>query len=218
MVHDGGRRELRPRARSRERVSGDPDDAGLERRDPGAGGSLTSPRLVEHFFRHEYGRLVAMLTRRVGTPHLDLVEDAVQSALMAALTDWTDETIPEDPSAWLYRVALNRLIGDLRRETGRLRILERAAGELAGESENPAASFFAAEVRHDMLRMLFVCCDDAVPPESRLVLALKTLCGFSAAEIALRLFTTEANVHKRLGRARDRLRKFPPEVETLPLE
>ena len=59
-----------------------------------------------------------------------------------------------------------------------------------------------------MLQMLFVCCDEAIPWESQLVLALKTLCGFSTAEIALRLFTSEANVHKRLGRARERLREL----------
>src|SRR5207253_10634729 len=53
---------------------------------------------------------------------------------------------------------------------------------------------------------------------SRLVFALKVLCGFSTAEIALRLFITEANVHKRLGRARDRLRQTPPDVQTPPLE
>ena len=58
--------------------------------------------------------------------------------------------------------------------------------------------------------MLFVCCDDAIPVESQLVLALKTLCGFDVREIALRLFTSEANVYKRLGRARGRLRARPP--------
>jgi RNA polymerase sigma-70 factor (ECF subfamily) len=174
--------------------------------------------LVEHFFRHEYGRLVAMLTRRAGAPHIELVEDAVQTALMAALTAWTDQALPEDPGAWLYRVAHNQLIGDLRRKAGRLRILEQEAADRAGEGGDPAASYFADEVRDDMLRMLFVCCDDAIPRESRLVLALKTLCGFSTAEIALRLFTTEANVHKRLGRARDRLREAPPDMETPPLE
>jgi len=173
--------------------------------------------LVEHFFRHEYGRLVATLTRRVGAPHIELVEDAVQAALMAALTAWTDRPVPEDPGAWLYRVAHNQLIGDLRRKAGQIRILERQAG-VAGQGDPPPASYFADEVRDDMLRMLFVCCDDALPEESRLVLALKTLCGFSTAEIALRLFTTEANVHKRLGRARDRLREAPPDVETPPLE
>jgi RNA polymerase sigma-70 factor (ECF subfamily) len=60
----------------------------------------------------------------------------------------------------------------------------------------------------DLLRMLFVCCDDAIPVESQLVLALKSLCGFDVAEIALRLFTSEANVYKRLGRARLRLKKL----------
>src|SRR6185295_810264 len=63
-----------------------------------------------------------------------------------------------------------------------------------------------------------VCCDDDIPAESRLVLALKTLCGFSTGEIALRLFTSEANVHKRLARARDRLRQAPPDVQTPPLD
>ena len=70
----------------------------------------------------------------------------------------------------------------------------------------------------DTLRMLFICCDDAVPRESQLVFALKTLCGFSVSEIALRLFTSEANVYKRLSRARDRLRQIDPDVDTPPLD
>jgi RNA polymerase sigma factor (sigma-70 family) len=161
-----------------------------------------------------------MLARRAGARHIALVEDAVQSALMAALTAWTEHGLPEDPGAWLFRVAHNRLIGDLRQKAGRLRLLEQEAGDLAEEGGRPADPHFADEVRDDMLRMLFVCCDDAIPQESRLVLALKTLCGFSTAEIALRLFTTEANVHKRLGRARDRLREAAPpcNMETPPLE
>jgi RNA polymerase sigma factor (sigma-70 family) len=159
-----------------------------------------------------------MLTRRAGAQHIELVEDAAQSALMAALTTWTDQGLPQDPGAWLFRAAHNQLIGDLRRKAGRLRLLEQQAGELAGEGGQPADAHFEDEVRDDMLRMLFVCCDDAIPQESRLVLALKTLCGFSTGEIALRLFTTEANVHKRLARARDRLREAPPDVETPALE
>src|SRR6267143_4982899 len=61
--------------------------------------------------------------------------------------------------------------------------------------------------------MLFVCCDEAIPEPSQLVLALKTLCGFDIREIALRLFISEANVYKRLARARSRLRKFPPRTD-----
>jgi len=71
-------------------------------------------------------------------------------------------------------------------------------------------------VRDDLLRMLFVCCDEAIPVESQLVFALKTLCGFDIREIALRLFTSEANAYKRLGRARSHLRKHPPRPRILP--
>ena len=92
----------------------------------GRPGAIVAPGLVEHFFRHEYGRLVAVLTRTVGLRHLDVVEDAVQGALLTALTSWTAQGVPNDPGAWLYRVAYNSLIDDLRRKTGRLRILAQA--------------------------------------------------------------------------------------------
>ena len=159
-----------------------------------------------------------MLARRVGVRRIALVEDAVQSALMAALRTWTEQDLPDDPGAWLYKAAYNRLIQDLRQESGRLKILERVGADLSNLAVASEGPFFPNEIRDDMLRMLFVCCDDGIPLKSRLVLALKTLCGFSTAEIALRLFTSEANVHKRLARARDRLRESLPDVETPPLE
>jgi RNA polymerase sigma-70 factor (ECF subfamily) len=174
--------------------------------------------LVEHYFRREYGRLVAVLTRMVGVRHLDLVEDAVQAAMLAALTSWTAQGTPADPGAWLYRVAHNSLIGDVRRRTGRLRILAQAVDRLARECPDVPAARFSHEVADDTLRMLFICCDETIPRESQLVFALKTLCGFSVSEIALRLFTSEANVYKRLARARDRLRDMAPETETPPLD
>jgi RNA polymerase sigma factor (sigma-70 family) len=157
---------------------------------------------------------VTVLARKVGVRHIELIEDAVQGALMTALSSWTTHGLPDRPGAWLYRVAHNELIGELRQKAGRLQILEHAAIALVGEQEPPVDTFFDDEIRDDMLRMLFICCDEAVPRESQLVLALKTLCGFSTSEIALRLFTTEANVHKRLARARERLREIPPEMET----
>ena len=181
-------------------------------------GATAAPGLVEHFFRREYGRLVAVLTRRVGVRHLDVVEDAVQGALLTALTSWTAHGTPEDAGAWLYRVAHNTVIDDLRRKSDRLRILGRAGDSVDQEREHQPASYFTSEVAEETLRMLFICCDDAIPRESQLVFALKTLCGFSVAEIALRLFTSDANVYKRLGRARDRLREIAPEIETPALE
>lgn len=179
-------------------------------RDPGAAG------LVEHFFRHQYGRLVAQLTSKVGARHVELVEDAVQSALGGALSAWVAQGLPRDPGAWLYRVACNHLIGVLRGDAARLRVLEDAAHDLEPAEATAPTARFAGEVRDDLLRMLFVCCDEQIPRDSRLVLALKTLCGFSTAEIALRLFTSEANVHKRLQRGRERLRESPADELTAP--
>jgi RNA polymerase sigma factor (sigma-70 family) len=170
---------------------------------------LTAPHLVEHFFRHEYARLVATLSRRVGLEHLADVEDAVQSALLIALETWTRSGLPDDPPAWLFRVAHNNLLGELRQRTRRRRILEQNLDEATREPESDPDRSEAGQVRDDLLRMLFVCCDEAIPVESQLVLALKTLCGFDIREIALRLFTSEASVYKRLGRARRRLRGRP---------
>jgi RNA polymerase sigma-70 factor (ECF subfamily) len=171
---------------------------------------------LEHAFRHHYARLVATLARRAGVEHIELVEDAVQSALTAALATWAEQGTPRDPTGWLYRVASNRLIQELRRESRRTRILERAVGELHANLGDPEEAG-ADEIRDDTLRMMFACSDHAIPAESQLMLALKTLCGFGTKEIALRLFTSEANVYKRLARARERLRKTPLELETLPL-
>jgi RNA polymerase sigma-70 factor (ECF subfamily) len=160
---------------------------------------------------------VATLARVGGLQHLELAEDAVQGAFMAALEAWAKDGPPRDAGSWLYRVAHNQLVGDLRRRLGRRRILEQEANRNSDEGFDPPPSHFAGEVPDDVLRMLFVCCHDAIPLESRLVMALKTLCGFGAAEIALRLFTSEANVHKRLARAREKLTAIAPDLETPPL-
>jgi RNA polymerase sigma factor (sigma-70 family) len=168
-------------------------------------------QLGEHFFRHEYGRLVAMLSRRVGRHHLETVEDAVQCALLAAVESWSRGSVPENPTAWLFRVAHNRVAGELRRQARRDRLVAQQGLDDADAAVAAPASVLGGDVRDDLLRMLFVCCDDSIPVESQLVVALKILCGFDVREIAERLFTSEANVYKRLARARSRLRELPVE-------
>jgi RNA polymerase sigma-70 factor (ECF subfamily) len=171
---------------------------------------LSASQLVENFFRHEYGRMVAMLARRVGVHEIATIEDAVQSALMAALESWTRAGLPENPSAWLFRVAHNNVLGELRMQARRNRILEHRGGADIAPLGSDVA--LASEAQDDLLRMLFICCDEALPVESQLALALKTLCGFDTREIACRLFTTEANVYKRIERARSHLRQLSPSI------
>ena len=155
---------------------------------------MAASELPAHWFRHELGRLVAILSRRFGHHRLELCQDAAQTALLQATRAWTSQ-LPDDPGAWLYRVAHNRVLDELRREKRDERYLAEVQLDHAPQ-----------EVQDDVLQLLFVCADPAIPPESQLVLALKTLCGFSTSEIALRLFQSEDAVHKRLQRARARLR------------
>ena len=155
---------------------------------------MTAPELPEHWFRRELGRLVSILSRRFGLHRMELCEDAAQTALLRATQSWSSK-LPDDPGAWLYRVAHNHVVDELRREKRDERYLAEVQVDYAQQ-----------EVQDDVLRLLFVCADPAIPPESQLVLALKTLCGFSTGEIALRLFQTEDAIHKRLQRARARLR------------
>ncbi|MCI0739693.1 MAG: sigma-70 family RNA polymerase sigma factor, partial [Gemmataceae bacterium] len=182
---------------------------------------MSEPRaLVEHFFRHEFGRLVAVLTRSLGVRRLALVEDVVQAALVQALETWSRRGVPEDPAGWLYRTARNQAIDALRRErtharaTSRLRNDARHLAEDAERESSRLEAHFADEIGDEPLRLLFVCCHEAVPAESRVAIALKTLCGFSTAEIARALLTTDANVQKRIERARDRLRELDVDFDT----
>jgi RNA polymerase sigma-70 factor (ECF subfamily) len=170
--------------------------------------------LAPHFFRQEYGRLVAILSRRVGARHLDLVEDSVQLALAAAVEAWSRVSVPENPSAWLFRVAHNHLVGELRR-SARHAELDAQQGIDAEHAASDVQAFLGGDVRDASLRMLFACCDDSLPVESQLVLALKVLCGFDVREIAERLFISEANAYKRLARAKSRLREVEFELDCL---
>jgi RNA polymerase sigma factor (sigma-70 family) len=170
--------------------------------------------LPENYFRHEHGRLVSVLSRRFGAQPIELCEDAAQAALLRAVEAWTRAGVPEQPFAWLYRVALNHLLDALRAQ--RRRSGEAAAGEGA---EDPAADAvrLPGELQDDLLRMLFLCADPEIPYESQLALALKTLCGFSTEEISLRLFQNTDAIHKRLQRARALLRERGPELDMPPL-
>lgn len=156
---------------------------------------MTTPELPAHWFRRELGRLVSILSRRFGLHRMELCEDAAQTALLRATQSWST-TLPDDPGAWLYRVAHNHVLDELRREKRDDRYLAEVQ-----------VGYAQQEVQDDVLRLLFVCADPAIPVESQLVLALKTLCGFSIGEIALRLFQGEDAVNKRLQRARARLRE-----------
>jgi RNA polymerase sigma factor (sigma-70 family) len=163
--------------------------------------------LVDHFFRHQSGKLVSVLTRVFGLHNIQLVEDVVQAALVQALESWKIQGVPEDPAAWMYRVARNKALDVMRRRDVADRLdpewMRFAKGD---EGSDPLSQFFLShEIADSQLRMIFTCCHPDLPEESQIALTLKALCGFSTHEIARAILTTEANVKKRIARAK---RKF----------
>ncbi|HUG12107.1 MAG TPA: sigma-70 family RNA polymerase sigma factor [Opitutaceae bacterium] len=185
--------------------------------DPGAGWSdapsTPEPRvgaLVEHIFRRESGRLVAILARRLGSEHLHLAEDAVQDALLKAMQAWTFHGIPPNPTAWLLQVARNRAIDQTRRAQvfrGKEDEIVSLVEEAAGDALAVAPPRFEEEIGDNQLRMMFVCCHPGIAPEGKVALVLRTLCGFGEREIAAAFLISEAAASKRLVRARQFLRE-----------
>lgn len=163
-------------------------------------------QLVEHFFRHESGRLVSSLARVFGLRNLDLVEDMVQSSLVEALHAWRVQGVPDNPSAWMHRVARNKVVDALRQRDTLLRVAPGWARlhPLANQPDFDDL-FLDSEIEDSQLRMIFACCHPALARENQIALTLKSLCGFNNAEIARGLLIAEETIKKRIQRARQQL-------------
>ncbi len=156
--------------------------------------------LVEHFFRREAGRLVSVLTRIFGWRNFDLVEDTVQATLLDALQAWRIR-VPDNPSAWVHRVAKNKILDALRRDKIGQRVMEEWAASRPTHEEGLDELLLDAEIEDSQLRMIFACCHPRLTRENQLALTLKALCGFGNSEIARALLVAEETVKKRLQRA-----------------
>lgn len=186
---------------------------------PSPDATTRAGQVAGHFFRHEGARLTATLTAHLGTHRLQLAEDVVQEALVRALQTWPYRGVPENPAAWLTQTAKNLALDFLRREQ---RWQEKEDGIAQAHARWLAAPASPEEgIADDRLRMMFVCCHPQLSAESQTALALRTLCGFSAGEIASAFLCGEAAIEKRLVRARQRIRDLAlpfavPEPQELP--
>ena len=166
--------------------------------------------VAEHLFRHEWGRLVAALTRAFGAHNLPLAEDVAQEALCRAMETWSYRGVPANPQAWLMTTARNCALDVLRRErTVRTFGQELQRYMLSEWTIGPAVEALFADhaVKDDLLRMMFSCCEPRLPEESQLALILNILCGFSVDEVAAALLAGRAAVTKRIVRAKRTLRQ-----------
>lgn len=158
---------------------------------------------VDHLFRHQYGKMVAILTRIFGLSNLELIEDAVQDTFISALKTW-EKKPPDNPEAWLTAAAKNRTIDLLRKlkvDDQRLKKLHTGTSAIALQE-----LFLDHEIEDSQLRMIFTACHPLLTPVVQIAFALKTISGFSNKEIASALLIKQDTVKKRLTRARQQIK------------
>ena len=161
-------------------------------------------QLVEHFMRHEATGLVAALTRAFGFSLIDVVEEMVQESLLEALRSWRIRGVPENPSAWLRRVARNKVIDAMRRGRTQAELSDAQLVELPGRGQ-AIVRLEPDELQDGLLRMIFACCHPMLDRRSQLALSLKVLCGLGDHEIARGLMVNTEAARKRVARAKRQL-------------
>ncbi|GGJ93662.1 RNA polymerase subunit sigma-24 [Streptomyces camponoticapitis] len=168
----------------------------------GEGGG--SAGAVEAVFRIEQSRIIAAVARVVRD--VGIAEELAQDALVAALEQWPESGVPDNPGAWLMATARRRAI-DLvrRRETYARKLAE--VGRTLEDSAPPPEPAEADDIDDDLLRLVFVSCHPVLSTEARVALTLRLLGGLTTEEIARAFLVPEPTVAQRIVRAKRGLAK-----------
>ncbi|WP_158839452.1 RNA polymerase sigma factor [Polaribacter sp. L3A8] len=174
---------------------------------------------IDHLFRHHSGKMVSVLTRIFGLSNLEIIEDAVQDTFLKASLTWRTHQ-PENPEAWLTKVAKNNVLDVFRKGKTAQKYLSKINQNIQAVSNNEL--FLVSEIEDAQLRMIFTACHPKLDPQDQITFALKTISGFSTKEIAPALLTKEETIKKRLLRARKNIQETNlafkvPQGKELPL-
>jgi RNA polymerase sigma-70 factor (ECF subfamily) len=159
---------------------------------------------IDSIYRSESRRIFATLIRLLGD--FDLAEDALHDAFRAAMEQWPRDGLPANPRAWLVSTGRFKAIDQLRRRSRFETSLGPLAEEvMAGTSE--AIDVENAGLDDDQLRLIFTCCHPALPPEGRVALTLREVCGLTTEAIAHAFLTSPPTLAQRIVRAKAKIRE-----------
>jgi RNA polymerase sigma-70 factor (ECF subfamily) len=169
--------------------------------------------LIPHLFRTEYSKLVAVLSKTFGMEHIEVAEDIASDTFLFALHKWPYQGTPANPTAWLYTVAKNKVKNHLIRN----RVFKEKVSERIMTDERRWDEIHIdlsdKNIADSQLQMLFTVCHPSISAEAQICLALRILCGFGLEEIAVAFLTNKETIHKRLQRAKEKLRESSIEIE-----
>jgi len=173
--------------------------------------STNQHNTLDHVFRHEYGKIIAILIHKFGPQNLEKIEDVVQDAFLKAMQVWGYKEVPKNPTAWLLRVANNGLI-DVFRKDQKMQEHDNVLQLLKRFSSHQEEVDLQNKIQDSQLKMIFACCNPALSKEYQLILSLKLIGGFSNKEISRALLKKEDTVAKSFTRAKQR---FKDKIKTL---
>ena len=136
---------------------------------------------------------------------MGLAEELAQDALVAALEQWPESGVPDNPAAWLMATAKHRAIDVLRRGTTLERKQEELAREIElqlGATERDIDAELDDHVGDDLLRLIFMTCHPVLSTQARAALTLRLLGGLTTEEIARAFLVPEPTVAQRIVRAK----------------
>ena len=162
--------------------------------------NIDTHRAIDAVWRIEAPRLIAGLTRIVRD--VGLAEDLAQDALVAAVEQWPESGVPDNPGAWLMATAKHRAIDRLRRNERLGRKQDELGRALEATQKMAAAPETAGEFGDDLLRLVFIACHPVLSTEARVALTLRLLGGLTTDEIARAFLVPEPTVAQRIVRAK----------------
>jgi predicted RNA polymerase sigma factor len=174
---------------------------------------MNETELIPHLFRTEYSKIVAVLCKLFGIEYMSTAQDIASDTFLLAAETWGLKGLPQNPTAWLYKVSKNKAIDFLRRNK---LFIEKITPAITGKENNitePEIDLSAQNITDSQLQMMFAICHPCISAEAQIGLSLNILCGFGAEEIADAFLSNKETIYKRLSRAKEKLQAEKVKIE-----